>query len=514
MTLGYASWTSSVTDVERNAFMHFVEDTAPSLEKIFRSRQWLQLALQSEVPTVFSAITAVGCMAWERAQILVTDHALTQLKTNLKEEVALAQYCKATLSLQKDIDSALTHGTDIEPILICSLLFALFETFRGEPALASSHLQHGRRSLESATSRSSLLQNGQVSRTSHAISKELLSTFDILDSDSYRIHSLVPTQDSSNYPVSTNVDGVAVSQFATIEDAKHALDCLISETFRWRDDLLMLTENHLSSFELGPLSIAARHCVKHCLSRSIDIASSSKIFSKKDELVEAHDRWLQKLTALLVDSNHQSLRLLQLQHFYSHFLVLTSRDTTGTPSDRFDSEFKRFFDLAKLYLDYQDCLGAGPAKLTSTQRKSTFSLETGPLSVLFLISLKCCDHELKSQAMNLLRQANRREGLQWSGELSIYADCIAEYEEAQAEKLNGFENCRPLDWWFQRIPEAEFSSNLVMQGVGYHNIRIVGCRYLQEDCKAIELLDLWGAGMPPLHLQEFGRTIISIPTQL
>lgn len=459
---------------------------------------------------VFSAITAVGCMAHARARILVTDHALTQLKTDLKEEVALAQYCKASASLQKYIDAAVLHAARIEPVLICSLLFVLFETFRGEPSLASSHLAHGRRALESVVGQDYRLHDRQTSSSQDAV-KELLLSFDVLDSGPLPPPSLLELQRYPSWPRFLGLNRIQLPRFATMSDAKHSLDSLVAETVRWRDELLVLAEDRLSDIKLDSWSVAARQCLKHCLSRSINISRHSTLLLRKNELLKAHEEWLQRLRDVSPDLVHDYNTLLQIQHFYSHFLILTSRETTHAACGSFDQDFRRALDLTERYLNHQGRVSVGPAKSTFSDREFTFSLEAGPLSVLFLISLQCCNKELRCRAMNLLHQANRREGLQWSGELSIYADCIVEFEETKAQNPNNRGDRRPLDWWFQRIPEAKNSPNLVIQGVGYHDIRIVGCRYLQEDCKEMKLLELRGAGMPPLHLKELSRTIIPTP---
>lgn len=176
-----------------------------------------------------------------------------------------------------------------------------------------------------------------------------------------------------------------------------------------------------------------------------------------------------------------------------------------------ENEFREALDLAEQYLDRGDGACVGPTELLCRQRNPTFSLEPGPLSVLFLISLNCRNADLRSRAMSLLRHANRREGLQWSGELSIYADCINEFEDVRAGTLDGEEDHRPLDWWFERIPEATRRQRLAIQGSGNHEIRIHGCRYLREDYKALELVELAASGVPPLHLKELRRINIPIP---
>lgn len=499
----------TATDIQRNAFTYFLQEAAPSLERNFGSNEWLQLVLRTsnELPMVFSAVTAVGCMVHARSQILMTDHALTQLKTGLEEETALSQYCEATCRLQKYIDAAVLHGADIEPVLICSLLFVLFETFRGEPMLASSHLRHGRRALQSAVLQSERADLRNKSSSSQLATKKLLSTFDTLDGGITPPGLAVEPGQTRQF----SLDDELLFRSNSIDDAKQALDALVVETSRYRDQLLLLAQDHLCNDDHRLSNVAGFNCVKHCLSRSIDTAEHPIPSNRWNQLVRAHKQWLSRLHSLATDTPHQSLRLLRIQHFYSYFLILTSRDTTEGRLTHLDNEFTDILKLTEQYLDCNNGICVGPTKPASWERQSSFSLEPGPLSVLFLISLNCRNAGLKSRAMNLLRNANRREGLQWSGELSIYADCINEFEDARAESLNSEGYHRPLDWWFERIPVATNRPRLAVQGSGHHEIRVYGCRYLGADCKALELVELGASGVPPLHLQELSRKIFSVP---
>lgn len=486
-----------MTEVQRNAFTYFLQEAGPSLERNFGSREWIQIVSQTaaEIPMVFNAVTAVGCMMHARSQILMTDHALTQLKTGLTEEAALSQYCEATCQLQMYIDAAVSHGANVEPVLLCSLLFVLFETFRGEPLLASSHLRHGRRALDGANSRET--------SASHKVTRDLLLTLDASDGDSVPCRTIHRARKGSSLVDTVGLDSIRITRF----NIKEALDALIVETSRWRQELLKLAEEHVRTVEHSSLSVAALNCVKHCLSRSIDTARHPTLLSRGDKLKNAHKQWLENLRSLSIDLDHQNVRLLRIQHFYSYFLIRTSRYTTDEQFKNLDNDFRRALDLVESYLDHGHGADTTPVGPNPDRRPSSFSLEPGLLSVLFLVSLNCRDSDLRYRAMNLLRHANRREGLQLSSELSIYADCINEFEDARGEGAGH----RPLDWWFERIPEPARRPKLAVQGSGWHEIRIYSCTYLRDNHIALELVELGASGVPPLHLDELSRSALSVP---
>lgn len=512
------SWGSAATnDTERNAFTYFLQETAAPLEVILGPQRFVRRALQisNELPAVFNAITAVGSMACTRAQIHIADCTLTQLKTGVDETTALNQYCKATSSLRRYIDNAVAGKADVEPVLICSLLFVLFEIFRGEVSLAVSHLRHGHRALQELLT----LNTPERSSTTSAAMDELVSMFDMLGMESLSSSLPVEKQGSCGlyqWPVPMDFSSQA---FESVAHAKHMLENITAETCSWREELLVIANGHLDAVTLDDSSsVAARFSAAQCLSRSIVL--SPDLIRRRADLIVKHEKWSHMLAPLQLSglAEAQSLSMLmQLQHFYSYFLLRTARDTTEIGLDSCEHEFRRVLDLAERYLNEQSRCHTGPARPDSYERLLSFSLEAGPLPVLFLTCLKCRDQGLRNRALRLLQSANRREGLQYSGELSVYAGCMVRFEEEQARKLSADQSQDPgrsLDWWFERIPEAARYPSLVIQGVGYHEIRVIGCRYLNERCTELELIELRGTGMPPLTLEELQRSVINLPARI
>lgn len=504
-TLEYLDGNLRMTDHERSSFEYFVCEMATPLSRISHVPTWIPYALQvsREQPAVLYALIAVGSGA--TAQTRIAHHSLARLRSPAGDNVALNQYCKATSSLQKYIDLAVSEGASVGPVLLCCLLFVVFESMRGESYWALSHLRHGRKAMESVSSLSADERASVLPMVSWSpeLTSELLSTLDNFEQESTIL-------DVSSSPIAdratADVPSIPVNlpaRFESVEEAKRALDKIFMAVSKWREDMLSLAYNVIDQKKTEPLTPAMRYCLAHALSREINIGSNNPLERRRLDLLHTCSTWRSIVATLESKQHPRNLAFMNIQQFVSYFTLTTSRNTTEGEMDNFESQFAEVLDRIHQFLND----AAAPAPIAKSpldfEVRLSFSLEYGILPALYLISLKCRIPHIRQRALALLRNANRREGSYWSGELSTYAESIVHLEEEEAREMSLSITRGTEGQSMSRIPEAARFCDIVIEGVSLHSIQVVCCRY--ESQESIEILELSGTGAPPLRLQALRR---------
>ena len=59
-------------------------------------------------------------------------------------------------------------------------------------------------------------------------------------------------------------------------------------------------------------------------------------------------------------------------------------------------------------------------------------------------------------------------------------------------------------------PETARFADVVLEGIGYHEIRMICARYRHESDGSIEILDYKGAGQPPITLERLGQMVLPL----
>lgn len=531
----------SMTDHERNTFDYFMRETAKDLWLISPAKSWIQLALQLGLaePSVLHAISAVGSI--HSAQIEITDHTLTRPAASPQHVAALQQYCKATASLQKYIDDAILREASIEPVLVCSILFVCFEVFQGKDDLALLHLRLGRRAIQNSGASSgnqiTELKSAlpQLRPRSQAVTDEVLATFDMLERESVERPRLgqpfdhverksveraqlgQPFEDRGfkDKGSSIRLPGALPERFSSVEQAKGVLDSILEASSDLRMQLLRLAEESFASTRHASCKPAVRYCLANCLSRTVDVSSHAVILRRKAHLINGHTSWLAMVAGLkgMQQVLHtRQLIFLQIRHFSSKVNLLTCRETTECSQDRFEEEFVRMLDMIELYvngpdLSTQNLRPPPKTQIEGSEPQRTFSLEVGILPTLYLICQKCRSPTTRRRALSILRNADRREGLHYSGGLAPYAKSIMDLEEKRAKDLHS-EAAKIAELELPTpIPEVARFLNVVFEGIGLRDIRVVCGRYQHESGGNIELIEYRGGGTP-LRLQSVEKTVI------
>ena len=501
-----------MTDYERHAFDYFVRETAGPLGVVSPSKYWIDLALQisQEVPTVFLAVAAVGSVhSIQRTELHVTHHMLNRYPVaTAKEQLVLQLYCKATAALQKYIDDAARRRASIEPVLLCCVLFVVFEVFQDNGALAVSHLLHGRRALEWISKSKTGDENvdyNPLRSWSHSVTDVLSFTFDSLDNEWFNDeHSNSGLVGDDSVMLDCNVSHMPPN-FASTRHAKEVLDCIMAATLQFREELLRSAEDRLVKAGNTSFGQSTQLCAAHCLSHVIDGDARSEVLRRQTELIQSHEAWLSMLCSLKSRERAQTRTLMQIQHFSSLFSLLTSLSTAEVSTDKFSSSFSEILDLIEDYL--RGTRSAKPNDDLEREPWKSFSLERGLLPALYLVCLKCRVSGLRYRALELLRGANRREGLCWSGAIITYAESLVLLEERRAVELSGStsRHCEELE-----IPEAARFLDSVVEGVGYHEIRVVCGRIQHERHNELEVVEYRGHGFPPLQLEPMNTIVIPL----
>jgi hypothetical protein len=306
---------------------------------------------------------------------------------------------------------------------------------------------------------------------------------------------------------------VDTSGFSTMKSAKQALDNLATVTSRWRSNLLAMAAEYLTTtFGCLDHRPAIRECILHCVSRSMPLSASHPLLQQQTYLIEAHQAWLQGLTELQQTSNNTTRRALvhmQIQHFYSLFILQTARDTLLDRSDRFNNRASTMLDLVEEYLTAtsrpepklpfpaNDQLN--PYTPLPQRQEYCFALEYAILPTLLAICFKIRHLAVRHRALRLLRSANRREVGQWSGELYHYADAIIALEESNTRT-------DPLG--------SAGLLEIVIEEARYLEVSMVCGRINHEKDLRLEVLEYKGIGLPPLRLQLVGRSILLLDAEL
>ncbi|KAG9855494.1 hypothetical protein KCU98_g1843, partial [Aureobasidium melanogenum] len=194
---------------------------------------------------------------------------------------------------------------------------------------------------------------------------------------------------------------------------------------------------------------------------------------------------------------------MQIQLFYSHFILATARDTQAKQMDRFDDQAAVILNLVEEYLSpcraehgpkpsYTSGKGLYPYTPLPQTQEYSFSLEYVVVPTLFAICLKIRHLGIRNRALQLLQSANRREAGQWSGELCHYADAIIHLKESMIG-VSAPDSVNPLE--------------IVIEEAGYLKVSLICGRYRTEGDGLLEIVEYKGAGLPPLRLQKMKESL-------
>jgi len=485
------------------SFQYFNHHIVSGLKLIFSNHAWITLSLQlaSTEPCIYFAIAACGSVG--SARLARKHHCYFTPPSPVKEKRNLKQYCQATAALQRYIDLAACGRRPIEPVLLCCLLFVAYETYQDENALAVQHLKFGRRAIGEIAA-------GGSRFSSKGAEKDVLAAFDWLGSQvlSFENDRLQRQERRTKFE-----QPFANPSMLDLENTKQSLDSLVAASSNWRSDLLALAAEHFATLNISTQRPAILECVVHCVSRSLSLSPGHSLVRRHSQLLHAHQTWSQRLAALQETRSHihrGALLHLQIQLFYSYFILSTARDTHAKHTDRFNDQAATVLDLIEEFLSPYPA-NYGPRAYSSSNKgiypytpmpqkqESCFSLEYAVVPTLLAICFKIHHSKIRKRALRLLQSANRREAGQWSGELCHYADAIIALEESEAGDV---------------VPESAKTLEIVIEAAEFLEVGLFCGRFRTEGDGMLEVVEYRGAGSPPLRLELMGLNVFPLESEL
>lgn len=380
------------------------------------------MQMTHQEPAVLYAVIAIGFVHRQFAE-----KALLSINTTRCQDprtlISLKQYVKAIESLRSRITN-LENPDSFQVALLTCLLFIYLKMMRGQQMAALTHLGTGLRILSSSKH---IQYEGpnvlMLKYDSESILDQLISIFARLDNDSTMSGQRCPHFLLHPHQSSTERTLIPPS-FANITQARQYLDVLTNRVLRLRGQLLAIA---VHSFPDITLDIPTRLCWEHATTRAIDLSSHPAILSELRSLQDHLAIWSSALDAF--KNTHRfsenvglsASNVLEIQHFYSYFLISNCQTTREKYCDSFGPLFKKIVNLADVYI-----------LETASAGRRVFTLESGVLLSLYLIAMKCRHPETRRRAITLLGDALFQAGM-WEAQLiAHFVARIADLEEARA----------------------------------------------------------------------------------
>ncbi|KAL2071150.1 hypothetical protein VTL71DRAFT_12385 [Oculimacula yallundae] len=424
--------TSLELDAEEcRGFAFFRERTVFEIKGAFRSSLWEQIALQisQREPAVLHAAVAVGIVHRDQSATQVARKNAFYHGLDKRQCAGLKQYVKAIEHLRIRIDSMLESGIEEanEVAMMCCLLFVCLELLWGRQMTALTHLGTG---LKILTGRRPLrLGSGNtiiLKPRSEDLVDQLLESFARLDFESTMFgqrspHLHILPSGSMNQRL------IVPSTFESLSEARRYMDILSSLMLRFRGQLLETTSQILPEEALDPIS---RYLQDHASTRIIDLADHPALFKDltmlRDNLAVFSSAL--KTTKATIGARQDTVHpliLLELQHFYAHFLLSTCQTTREILCDTFNPLFEKVVHLSKQYLALQS---------TEGNIIPVFALDSGIIPALYLTAYKCRCPRIRREAISLMNRAPCQEGM-WDGKLvAKFMTQVVKLEESRAGK--------------------------------------------------------------------------------
>lgn len=403
---------------------------------------------------------------------------------------AARQYRKTIKVLRQYVEQAVLAPVAIEPILLACLLCVVFEAFRGKKSAAVDHARLGWRIARDRASYTEMQSSPSVM---------FFRSFSLQHAGAFALF------DDKEHHDSDCCLGYQFSQpdvFDSLSDATNRLNMLVKLAEHFRSDLLHLAKAYLARItRLHDQTDLASFCLSTCLSRTIAISESQR--SHWEDLRAAHKQWklAYSLYAAIVPTDDlESSLILRIKYLYSNFILATCRDSGELHSDQFMHDFKDALDATEQYLSV-----ARNNFSSSHQPNSKGVFGFSVLPTLHVIAHKCRDPQLRRRAIHILSTAQKREGLEHSSTLALYAKAAVDIEEFRALSMAA----QSTDVDGQTVPmilpeQARIADCVTMAQLAPRELGVVKmtcARYLHGDSgpKQIELTQ-YEAGAVPLRL--------------
>jgi hypothetical protein len=459
---------------EGQYFQVFRTHTANELSGFFDSEFWTRSVLQEShsEASIRHAVVALGALyktleKYSESPPSSPDSNSVDTAPN-HYNFALQQYGKAIARLREAIQNNETRSQ--RTILISVVLFTCFESFTGNHTSAISQIQHGLGLLEERRQQS---KQQMVIKQKDVVEDELVQMFTRLaiQAKSYDMafhfpppyvirltpapNPTSPQSPSSpiDAPSATSFNALIPEIFRTSQEARASLDSLCERIMQFQEGL--------SSYYQGPNNILPQSLKASGLGFRTQLAQWAASF---EPLLESRRR--PKVTI----TERAGIDVLKMMQLMTSILFLMGFSTSEMDFDNHMLQFKEIIDLAKevvvdeeLTLAQSKCgnpiscrhkqphnnvlhfpgltghqPGISQEDDAYTHIKASFALDIGIVPPLFVVATKCRDRKLRRDAIKLLLNSPRREGM-WDSILSgRVGQWIMEIEEEGMGEYLGY----------------------------------------------------------------------------
>lgn len=395
-------------------FHLYLSETAKEISGAFPTSLWGRLIPQiSEMePFVRHAVIAIGALSkhsrtasWQGNGLHAPDY-----------QYALTQYGKSVRGMRQ----AIANGQhDLRKALIACLLVFTFEGMLGNQASASLHAESGLKLLHERSTRKDYPNikpwTTQKASTEHLFEGDLLEAYTSLDSQvlifmdhrSGDVHEEVKIGHTRliesmppdfynlyfarqfwklilnrNYHFSKHIQAT-VTQKAKEAEPRLRLDDPWEDSAKMDKDELLGSQTASTS-----LSMHEEH-LKYQADISRWLLACKRLFAE----IEAGDNESEKVGAAI----------LKVQTMMSYMMLAGTFFTTETEYDIFLPKFKAIVELSEIILPF----------LLSSYHGTTprFNFDVGIVAALFFVASRCRVDGVRIRAMDMLFEANYREGI-------------------------------------------------------------------------------------------------------
>ncbi|KAB8292163.1 hypothetical protein EYC80_007906 [Monilinia laxa] len=419
------------TQQEYRYFSFFKEKTARRLCGFFDSNIWTHIILQAgeQEQPIRHAAAAIGALDL----ILHTKERISCLSTassNIEEHhiFALRQYDKAVKLMKTDIS---LRGHSLRTTLLFCLLVVCFENLYGTQASATAHIKAGIRLIEAyhrehasgseeyrvkKTERQDNLQDsitfGISSPVPSVIEDEIYQAFGLLE---IAFMSFNDNGRGMAYHILAKNSGSSCMEkmppsFASLPEAKAYWDLIMRRLMH-----LLPTLNATQATMRGQEDDSKTPMV-------ITEASSARIDEQQRYLTElmswekAFSPVYRKCRILPNSKDFAGATILRLRWILCRIAVSSALISSQVALDNYLEDFREVLNSAKALMSHPAWTGM-------------FTFDSGIISQVYIVALKCRDFTIRSEAISTLLSKTWREGVWDSALAGNIARAVVSLEE-------------------------------------------------------------------------------------
>ncbi|GLA27993.1 hypothetical protein ACMYSQ_006873 [Aspergillus niger] len=367
--------------VETESFRFFHSVTTPNLAGFFDQGRWARRLLQisHQYPVLWHAMTAVACIHRD-FMTNTTPITVSRSQDSLQVRLALQQWNKSIQRLQELLSERVLTKFDRLVILSVCILFITMASLQGRQWQAFVHINSGLKLIHQWN----FADRGKSQRDEDLDLDVLLVLFTQLDSQA---RPYLPS---------------------------------LSNSLHWTDKQIILS----------PSTIPFKTLLEACVALEVHFNSMMQIFTSNSIYIKGPDAGIQiKKQQCLVDltewdarldkylettpqpEDGKALKLLYARRRLAQVALSMDLTKGELAHDDFVEDYAYMLELMGCILeDPMNSLDSQPGSIDRPQKMS-FRLETITTEPLFLIALRCREPTIRRQAIRLLRQYPRREGI-------------------------------------------------------------------------------------------------------